>query len=99
MFFPSLPVRCNILWDMLMTIPAHSTKLSEPLTETASKVEKEDKARRSRMRALVRRLTGRSKAGKANAQQYPPQRSLQEMVTRYTVDDQRDPENREVPHP
>jgi hypothetical protein len=81
-----------------MTIPAHSTKLSEPLTETASKVEKEDKARRSRMRALVRRLTGRSKAGKADAQHYPPHRNLQQMVTRYAPDDQPDPENREVSH-
>ena len=81
-----------------MTIPAHSTKLSEPLTETASKVEKEDKARRSRMRALVRRLTGRSKAGKADAQQYPPHRNLQQMVTRYAPDDQPDSENREVSH-
>jgi len=79
-----------------MAIPAHGTKPSEPPTEAASKVEKDDKAQPSRMRALVRRLTGRSKAGKADAQQYPPQRNLQHMVTRYTVDDQPNPENREV---
>ena len=81
-----------------MAIPAHGTKPSEPPTEAASKVEKDDKAQPSRMRALVRRLTGRSKAGKADTQKYPPHRNLQQMVTRYAPDDQPDSENREVSH-
>ena len=71
-----------------------TTQSAHP-TETVFKIEKEDKARPSRMRALLRRLTGRSKAGKADDQQYPP-RTLEQVMAQYVSDDQAEPEDKEA---
>jgi hypothetical protein len=78
-----------------MTIPTHTITPSEPRTETTSKVEKDDKVQPSRMRGLLRRLTGRSKAQKADNQQYPP-RTLEQVMAQYASDDLPEPENKEA---
>jgi hypothetical protein len=84
-----------MLQERLMAIPTHTITLSELPTEAASKVEKDEKTRPSRMRALVRRLTGRSKARKADDQQYPP-RTLEQVMAQYASDDLPEPENKKA---
>jgi len=74
-----------------VTIPTHTITP----TEAASEVKKDEKARPSRMRALVRRLTGRSNARKADNQQCPP-RTLEQVMAQYASDDQAEPENKEA---
>ena len=72
-----------------------TTTPSEITEETACTLDKDQKARPSRMRALVRRLTGRSKARKSDVQQYP-HRTLEHLVAQYASDDRPEPENKEA---
>ena len=72
-----------------------ATQSAHP-TETTSKVEKNEKARPSRMRALVRRLMGHQKAGKADVQQYPLNRTLGQMMALYAPDYRPEPEEKEA---
>jgi hypothetical protein len=73
-----------------------STTQSVHPTETTSRVEKDEKTRPSRMRALVRRLMGHQKSGKADVQQYPLNRTLRQMVALYAPDHRPEPQDKEA---
>ena len=91
--FPSV---LYLLQETLMNNRTDTSTQSVQPIETASKVEKGDKARPSRMRALVRWLRGRPKARKANVQEYHPNRTLEQVVAQYASDDRPEPENKEA---
>jgi len=78
-----------------MSNHTHGTTPSKLAEETASTAKRSKKTRPSRMRGLLRRLTGRSKARKAHDQQYPP-RTLEQVMAQYASDDRPEPENKEA---
>jgi hypothetical protein len=79
-----------------MTRQTQSTTSSELPEKTASTVEKRKKTRPSRMRKLLRRLAGRSKARKVDVEQLPPRRTLEEVAAQYAPDERPEHENKEA---